>query len=323
MALGAPYLDPAGQFIAYGPIGGNLDIDTAGVALTGTAATFCGHGSDLADVDGDGIADGIVAAYAVGSGAGRLYVELGPLTEDVDLASEADVRVDGTDAGSSTGRVVHAGADVDGDGIGDLGVGSVGNSTGGPYAGGVYVVHGPVTIASFADADLLVGPGPYAYTGNNFALGDFDGDGFGDVAVSVSSTAAGAAHIAYGPIVDDLDLADAAVILEGSDTAQYVGLGLGSSDVDGDGVDEILVGAPGNEAKGVAEGTAFLVSDPPSGTSVVTDVALGIFRGAHPGDAAGMGVAAGDLDGAGALEMLIGGPGMDEGGGLSVVYAEL
>ncbi len=98
-------------------------------------------------------------------------------------------------------------------------------------------------------------------------------------------------------------------------------MGVSTGDFDADGVDELLVGAPGDDIASLEAGATYLVVDPPVGTWDVDEAAQAIFLGGTSGDATGMAAATGDLDGADYAEVLIGGPGMDGGGGLSVVYA--
>jgi hypothetical protein len=89
--------------------------------------------------------------------------------------------------------------------------------------------------------------------------------------------------------------------------------------VDLDGIDELLVGAPGDDSCGDERcGAAFLVSSPPSGTSEIRDVALASFWGEQRGDKSGQGLAIGDLDGDGFGELIFGGPGISSGGGAHV-----
>src|SRR6185436_20693907 len=52
VAFGAPDGDPTGQFVVYGPIATDVDLDLAShVSLLGEPGTFAGYGSDLADVN--------------------------------------------------------------------------------------------------------------------------------------------------------------------------------------------------------------------------------------------------------------------------------
>src|SRR4029078_4024324 len=87
-----------------------------------------------------------------------LFVEYGPLSGHVDLESDADVEIAGVNQDAYAGRMVHAGEDINGDGLGYFATNAVCDTTGGPQAGGVYVVYGPAAIDSLADADgFLVG----------------------------------------------------------------------------------------------------------------------------------------------------------------------
>ena len=321
VAFGAPYGPSYGQFIVYGPVTSDVYLDTdSDVALTGIHANFLGHGSDLADVNGDSIEDAIVADWAENSAAGAFYVVFGPLTADVDLQSDAD-RYAATESGAVMGRMIHAGVDMDGDGIGEIVANAVGSSAGGPWSGGLYVVAGPPAIATLDDAAFLAGPAANATAGAGFALGDFDGDGVGDLVASAWEPSPGAAYLVYGPISDDMALADANVILEAELGSDVIGEGLWAANVDHEGPDELLVGAAGHDAMSPDVGATYLLADPPTGTSNIRDVAQCVFIGASNNDASGTGVAAGNLDGAGSLEVLIGAPGLGDGGGLAVVYA--
>ena len=86
-----------------------------------------------------------------------------------------------------------------------------------------------------------------------------------------------------------------------------------TADIDGDGRNDILVGAYIDDSAAINAGAAYLVLGPWSGTSYLTD-AEGGFIGESEADVAGWAVnIAGDLDGGGVEDILIGAPGGDSG----------
>ncbi len=213
-----------------------------------------------------------------------------------------------------------AGKDVNGDGIGDFILNAPYDNTGAHQAGGAYVVYGPVTIGSLEDAAMLTGPTMNAFAGNGITFGDYDGDGFADVVVSVDIP--GSVAIVRGPIAAGVtSLAKADAIIEGT-TSSYFGWGLGTGDIEGDGVDELLIGDPVATTGAGGAGIAYLLSDPPTGTSVIGDVARATFLGERANDASGTSVAIGDLDGSGQGDIVIGGSGVGDGGGVDIFYAD-
>jgi hypothetical protein len=327
VAFGAPYVDAQGQFIVFGPITGDVDLPTEhDVSLSRGAdgsGSYCGHGSDLGDVNGDGLEDSVIGAYmddTNGTAAGKVYVTFAPFADDVDLETEADVAIVGENEWGYPGRAVKAGKDINGDGIGDIVLNATYDSTGAPQAGGAYVVYGPVTVNSLADAPMLTGPVMNAFAGNGITFGDYDGDGFADVVVSVDIP--GAVAIVRGPIPDGVtSLAKADVVLDGT-TSPYFGYGLGTGDLENDGVDELLIGDPGANTGGSSAGIVYLVADPPTGTSVVDDVASATFLGEDMNDGSGSSVEIADLDGNGDGDIVIGAYQMSVGGGIDIFYAD-
>jgi hypothetical protein len=146
-------------------------------------------------------------------------------------------------------------------------------------------------------ASLLLGPGPEADFGAALAAADLDGDGRLELAVGAPGRDAVAVYSA---------LDQAPRWIEGPPGSRY-GAALAAGDVDGDGVDELLVGAPehgdrdegGPEATGLARGAVFVEG---AGGRIAT------LLGAAAGDCLGAAVAAGDVDGDGLADALIGSP---------------
>jgi hypothetical protein len=106
-----------------GPITAETSWSAADWIATCDDYNECGHGLDVGDVDGDGFEDAVVSSGEwdeSGIDAGALFVNFGPLSGGIELTSDSDAKILGADAHIETGRYVRAGADLDGDGVGDL-----------------------------------------------------------------------------------------------------------------------------------------------------------------------------------------------------------
>ena len=304
--------------------------DQAGAYL-GEDLAFCG------DVNGDGLADLIVGAWAydapgVGADSGAAFVFFGPLVDRVDASgriplAQADVRLWGERPGDHAGTAVRGAGDLDGDGVDDLIIGSNLGDAGRDNQGVVYVFYGPVEPGArglgTADARYY-GELAGDYAGSFLApAGDVNGDGRGDVLVGApgfdagASLDAGAAYLLYGPLSPgDHNLAEADVRLAGQAAGDGAGHGIaGRGDFNGDGLADILVGAPFNDESGLGEGKAYVLYGPlrrgtRGGLDTLADaVLMGEVLGRG---GAGYAVAsAGDLNGDGRDDALIGAPTTD------------
>ena len=318
-----------GLFVVYGPVtaGRELPAD-ADASFTGVDAVR-GAGSVMGDLDGDDVADAIVPdgrdGYSTwGFFPGAVYVELGPLSGATDVESAADFEIlSEVDGGGTLGEQMRAGDDIDGDGIGDLIVGARGDGHVDYMSGCVYVVYGPITIDSFQDAPgMYWGTKDYSEAGRTIDTGDVDGDGRADVIVS--SLEPNTVSVVLGPANGSTTLDNADIVLESNDVLTQLGAGLGSGDIDGDGVEELLVGAPWEKGGGTdSTGLAYVLYNPPLGTSLVESVAQATFFGDEAQDQAGQSVAVGDLDDNGFGDLIVGAPGLGEGGGVYVAYPDL
>jgi hypothetical protein len=262
-------------------------------------------------------------------------------------ADEADVLI-----GASTG-------DVNGDGTDDLLLGAAyGDGWGdrSPDAGDTYVLFGrpaamwsatidlrsmfaDVTFYGRASGDHLRWAASAG--GNPCRTGDVDADGVDDV-ILVASHAdyeSGEAYVYFGRAEwpREIRIGDPSafpapppdqspdVTFEGASSGDQLGyyLGVGvvvTGDVDGDGTDDLLIGAP-NAAGLRGSGTVYLVAGRPAqawpapiagtGTLAIEAAAMTAIHGADPGDWFGTSIAVGDIDSDGIVDVIVGAPGGD------------
>ena len=198
-----------------------------------------------------------------GAGKGNAYQEDayvfdGPLTGIVSTGA-ADARVTGD--GNVGGGLGFVFADLDDDGTEDLAIGA-------EYAylgpsqdrGEVYIFTAvPAGLTSLNSADSTL-----TAFGDNLgcalATGDFDADGRADLLVGAAGAEdGGAAYVLLGPMSGALGSDSAAVTMTGESTSDGAGRGVAAGDVDGDGVDDAIVGAVGSDRAESNAGAVYIV----------------------------------------------------------------
>jgi len=279
------------------------------------------------DINGDGVGDMVIGASrfnGTGLAIGGAFVIYGPVSADMSLG-EADAILSGEADHDRAGSSVAIIDDMNGDGRSEVLVGATGEDTGGSYAGAAYLVMGPISASlSLADADAKlvgeVGDDKAGYSLSN--AGDVNDDGFGDMIIGangndLAASDAGMAYVVYGPVAGDFDLSYADRRLLGAAGGDEAGFSVaGAGDVDGDGIDDLLVGAPYATAGGAYVGAAFVVtgSETEDG-SLDLNEADARYIGINGGDQAGFSVAsAGDFNDDGYGDFIVGAPGYDIGG---------
>ena len=238
-----------GWTVAASPDGeGALHIE---VAVEEASAEVGAHRVVLTTAEGE---TWLAERFAAWDSTGRdLPVEVLPtpdgfavVVDDTDAAYPVEVDPPYTTAtteiaGSSTwfATSLDSAGDVDGDGYDDVIISSYSHST---HRGGAWVYHGSSGGLSSTATTSITGASTYAYLGRHVdGVGDVNGDGYDDVVIGAYGISRAYLHLGSAAGISST----AATTFSGSDT-NYGYAVSGAGDVNGDGYDDVLVGAMGN-----------------------------------------------------------------------------
>jgi hypothetical protein len=325
-------------------LNGNNIADYAGISVSG-----------VGDVNGDGIDDLIIGANKVdlngpGSNSGQSYVVFGgqtdfPATVELNnLNGSNGFKFNGNGAFHQVGTSVSEAGDVNGDGLADIIIGAVGAGPNGFYSGQSYVIFGSQNaFPAMLSPNNLNGSQGFRINGiasldragrSVSGAGDVNGDGLDDLIIGAynadpNGSYSGQSYIVFGNangFSADVELnnlnGNSGFKLNGGAALDRVGIAVSdASDVNGDGLDDFIVSASSADPNGPQSGQIYLVFG--NRTGFPTTLELNNLDGSNgfklngiaAGDYAGVSANnAGDINGDGLHDLIIGAPGTDSNG---------
>jgi hypothetical protein len=304
--------DEGRAYVYYGSAAG-LSTTPNWTAESDQAFSYFGVSVGTAgDVNGDGYDDVIVGAHFYDHGEGdegRAFVYLGSAAG---LSTTLNWRAESDQVAAHFGSSVGTAGDVNGDGYDDVIVGAYTYDDGQDNEGRAFVFHGSATgLSSVADWTAESDQAGAQFGNSVGTAGDVNGDGYDDAIVGASQydngqLFQGRAYVYHGSATGLSTTPDWTA--ESDQGRPQFGTSVGTAgDVNGDGFDDAIVGAPYYGQDG--QGRTFLYNGSATGLSSVADwTAESDQGGAQFGYSVGT---AGDVNGDGYGDTIVGAPSYD------------
>lgn len=240
----------------------NINEMTSGLTVISGEETFAYYGSSVAvgDVNGDGTHDLIVGAFGTAITSGKIYVFPGSSDFDSyssiplsDSLSQAFQIFGDTLTGNNLGYAVTT-ADINGDGISDIITGCPSaDPKNRDSAGRVFIIFGHESIQADDSLDLsapsipvldILGDLSEGWAGYSVAAGNLNGDEYGDICIGAPSRniltgLPGKTYVFFGSST----VLTGASIISGTSGAKDIGRSVSTGDVNGDDIDDIIMGS--------------------------------------------------------------------------------